>query len=110
MAGFVHPNKALEAAIALKKAVADAGMMLDENEPFGVCIGIGYGKMLDGGDEGMYGDEVNLAYKLGEDVAEAGEILLTESSHEEVSIATDRFEPCMVEVSGNSIHYYKLVS
>lgn len=107
---FLHPDGAIEAAIALKKAVADAGIMLDETEPFGVCIGIGYGKMLDAGDEGMYGDEVNLTYKLGEDVAESGEILLTENSYEQVHISADCFERCTVEVSGNSIQYYKLVN
>jgi adenylate cyclase len=106
---FAHPNQALSAAIALKTAVADAKIMLDETEPFGVCIGIGYGKMLDAGDDGVYGDEVNLAYKLGEDVAESGEILLTQKSYEQVHLSAQRFESCTVKVSGNSIPYYKLI-
>ena len=33
------------------------------------------------GDDDFYGNELNLASKLGEDVADAGETLLTEAAH-----------------------------
>lgn len=59
--------------------------------PIVVSIGIGYGRILNIDEEDMFGDEVNLASKLGEDVAKAGEILLTEAASaraRELGIAT----------------------
>ena len=59
--------------------------------PISVSIGIGYGRILNIDEEDMFGDEVNLASKLGEDVAKAGEILLTEAASaraRELGIAT----------------------
>ena len=42
-----------------------------------LCCCIGYGRILKIGDDDVFGHEVNLASKLGEDVAEANEILVT---------------------------------
>ena len=47
-----------------------------ENEQVHFSYGLGYGDILDT-DEDMFGLEVNLASKLGEDLAEPGEALLT---------------------------------
>jgi len=44
-------------------------------------IGIGYGELLIIADGDGYGNELNLAFKLGEDVAHTGEILLTEAAY-----------------------------
>lgn len=46
----------------------------------GVSIGIGYGRLLRSGAEGVFGEEMNLASKLGEDIARVGETLLTEAA------------------------------
>jgi len=45
-------------------------------------IGIGYGNVLMVGDRDLYGDEMNLASKLGEDLAQDDEILLTEAAYQ----------------------------
>ncbi|HKQ75565.1 MAG TPA: adenylate/guanylate cyclase domain-containing protein [Blastocatellia bacterium] len=50
-----------------------------------VAFGIGYGKILNIGDEDIFGDEMNLACKLGEDIAEKGEILLTPAANAELA-------------------------
>ena len=42
-----------------------------------LCVGIGHGRILKIGDEDVYGHEVNLASKLGEDAAKGDEILAT---------------------------------
>jgi class 3 adenylate cyclase len=44
-----------------------------------LCVGIGCGRVLRIGDDDVFGAEVNAASKLGEDTAEAGEILVTDS-------------------------------
>lgn len=106
---FTHPDRALEAAIAMNKVVADARMMIAEDEALGVAIGIGYGLMLDAGDEGVYGHEVNLSYKLGEDIANGGDILLTEKSYENLTLSGYQFERLSQNVSRYMIDYYKLL-
>lgn len=59
-------------------AVAAARDMLREPVGDGIefCVGIGYGRILHLEDD-VFGDEVNVAYKLGEDVAKGGEVLLS---------------------------------
>jgi class 3 adenylate cyclase len=40
---------------------------------------LGFGRVLRIGDRDVYGSEVNAAAKLGEDIARAGEILVTDA-------------------------------
>lgn len=67
-------------------------------------IGIGYGRVLDVGDD-VWGNEVNLASKLGEDLAVAGDILLTEAA----CACVDReCEERRASISGLELRYYAL--
>ena len=74
IAAFDEPASAAQAALAIHEEIrrGDAG--------FRVSIGIDYGRfiLIPGSD--CYGDAVNVACKLGEDVADAGEVLMTESA------------------------------
>jgi len=79
-AEFPSPDRALEAAMAIHHAVAEADLLLEPGRPFRVCIGIGWGRVLRADGFGVFGDEMNLACKLGEDIAEGGETLLTEAA------------------------------
>jgi class 3 adenylate cyclase len=45
------------------------------------CIGLGYGDVFAIGPNRAMGDEMNRVSKLGEDIADGGEILLTHSLH-----------------------------
>jgi class 3 adenylate cyclase len=106
-AEFADPDRALAAALAAHLAVKKARLMLSDEEPYRVCIGIGYGRVLEGGRHGMFGDEMNLACKLGEDVAEGGETLLTERAYKALKRRKGtRFEKREVVVSGNTIPYF----
>jgi class 3 adenylate cyclase len=42
---------------------------------------VGYGEVLMVDEDDFYGNELNLASKLGEDIADPGETLLTEAAH-----------------------------
>lgn len=48
------------------------------------CIGIGWGETYLIGNENAFGEEVNYAYNLGENIAKAGDILLTENANKEL--------------------------
>lgn len=78
---FSHANDAMRAAEAVHQAIRDARVMLTSDEPYQVCIGIGYGELLHAGEEGYFGDQMNLASKLGEDVANGAETLITIETH-----------------------------
>ena len=106
-AAFETPDEALEAAIEANESVMAEKIMLTDSEPFQICIGIGYGEVLRSEAEGVFGDEMNLASKLGEDVAQGGQILLTESAYADVDRKQrERFRQRRTSISGVSITYY----
>ena len=72
---------------ALEALLRRMNRTLPANERLRFSYGIGYGDVLDL-DEDMFGLEVNLASKLGEDLAEPGEALLTPSAAAAVDAAT----------------------
>jgi len=74
---FRSVQKAVDCAIAMQQCVIKYSTHLEETEQIHLCVGIGYGDMLRIGDRDVYGSEVNVAAKLGEDIAKAGEILVS---------------------------------
>lgn len=74
---FRNPNKALHCAISMQHVLVDYNTTKSDEEKVLLCVGIGHGKVLRVGDSEVYGAEVNAASKLGEDTAEANEILVT---------------------------------
>ena len=76
MAVFPDVPQAVDAGIAMNRAFelqvkADGAQMIE------VAIGIDFGRFLFVDGCRCFGDTVNTAFKLGEDLARAGEILLT---------------------------------
>jgi adenylate cyclase len=80
-------------------------ILTDLPEGVYASIGIGYGPMLLIGDDDMMGNEVNLASKLGEDVAENGEILLTAAACAALD-GDERAEERMVSIAGLDLLHY----
>ena len=106
-AEFESVAQALDAAVEANRMVDQQSLDLSESEKFGLCIGIGFGQLLDSGHEGLYGSEMNLASKLGEDTADAGEILMTEAAWREIpDTSQSSFHRCSVGISGADISYY----
>jgi len=75
-----------------------------------LCLGIGYGRILRIGDVDVFGQEVNAASKLGEDTAEADEILVTEAVRAECGeLPGLRFTNLELPVAGSEknwrLHY-----
>jgi len=74
---FRHINDALRCALAMQLCTQKYNETRIDAEKVLLCIGIGYGEMLRIGDADVFGAEVNAACKLGEDIAKAGDILIT---------------------------------
>ena len=77
---FPSPLQAVNAAIAMQHAFDAANILTADDLDIRIACGIDYGKILVVGSDDCFGDAVNRASKLGEDVAEAGEILVTQEA------------------------------
>ena len=71
---------AVRAAITIQHALAASNLLTAEELDIHVSIGIDYGKILIVNNEDIFGDAVNRACKMGEDIGSAGEILVTKEA------------------------------
>ena len=79
-ATFDDVPAALAAARAIHHSLDAANTFLPEDWDLHAGIGIGYGPLLLIGGDDLFGSEMNMASKLGEDVASRGDILLSEAA------------------------------
>lgn len=76
---FRNTPNAIECAFDMQRSTQTYNTQHTQAEHVLLCVGIGYGRILKIGDEDVFGHEVNSASKLGEDIAVAGDVLITES-------------------------------
>ncbi|HZB36982.1 MAG TPA: adenylate/guanylate cyclase domain-containing protein [Beijerinckiaceae bacterium] len=106
-AAFESPQAALEAALDIFIAFEAVNTVVpDERDLYG-SIGIGYGDIILVGREDMFGGEVNLACKLGEDLAQRHEILVTSAAHVALPPGRYRFSRRCYRVSGVEIEAFR---
>ena len=74
------PLAAVRTAITIQHALTASNMLTADELDIHVSIGIDYGKILIFDDKDIYGDAVNRACKMGEDIGTAGEILITKEA------------------------------
>jgi len=97
-ATFGEAEAAVKAAVAMNRAVAESRV------GFGIAIGIDHGRFLLLPEGDVWGDAINVACKLGEDLARPGEILLTQAARAELPEGFPHaFEEQRVSVSGLEI-------
>ena len=106
---FPNVKSAVEAAIDSLKQTAAVNTTLPPEMDIYLCIGIGCGDVLMLEGEDMYGSEFNLASKLGEDLAERGEIFLTAAAYEKLTGDKQDWEKMELSISGLELVAYKLV-
>lgn len=76
LAVFDRPGQAIRAAVDAQRWLARHNKGRAERERFHACIGLHYGKVLRVKD-GVFGENVNIAAKVGEDLADKDDILAT---------------------------------
>jgi class 3 adenylate cyclase len=76
---FKRASTALRCAIAMQHACQTFNRPRAPEDKVLLCVGLGFGRILRIGDVDVFGKEVNAASKLGEDIAKANEILVTEA-------------------------------
>jgi class 3 adenylate cyclase len=97
--------QALRAAEGILGRLAAANAATSEERCIYAAMGIGFGRILHIEGEDLFGDEVNLACKLGEDVAQQDQILLTQSAAAEAADAGLVSVAKEVTVSGLALPY-----
>jgi class 3 adenylate cyclase len=105
---FDTPAEALAASLEAETRTAVVNENLAIEERLFCAIGIGFGEILYLGSGLIQGNEVNLAAKLGEDIAGNGQILLTTAAREALPADLPARE-AGVSVSGLELVYHEIV-
>ena len=107
---FDSVEAALAAAQDVVHRLTMVNYVLPEDRHLYASIGIGYGRILNIEDRDLFGDEVNLSCKLGEDIAARNAILLTEQAYAQVHESGSSLIRQEVSVSGLTLVYYELAN
>ncbi len=109
---FDGPLESLKTAVSIQKELARENEGKDDPlQKIQVCFGITYGQCLDFKRE-IYGDCVNMASKLAEDIADSNDILLGEKAFSMIKGHLQDI-PAVMEntvISDIPLCYYRLVS
>jgi adenylate cyclase len=93
---FPDPLSAVNAAIAMQHAFNASNLLTSDDLDIHIACGIDYGKLLIIGHQDCFGDPVNRASKIGEDLAAAGEIVITKDAMQMI--------PAEAGIKGNEIN------
>jgi adenylate cyclase len=105
---FLNVNAAVRASRGINLRIREANLTTEQPDHIHVSIGIGYGSILLARDD-YFGDEVNLASKLGEDTADAGEVLLTDKAVAALRGKSHQVERFDLSISGIHLPAARLV-
>lgn len=106
---FRTASDALRAAVDMQQRSEQLNQQLADDHQVRLCIALGAGRILELADD-VFGDEVNVTFKLGEDVARAGEILLTDSAWRALGEGATAVsaESRDIELGGVQIRYWSM--
>lgn len=106
---FEDPGQGVQASHDINAALFNANQERDIDEHIYVSVGIDYGDLLLVGESDFYGDPVNTASKLGEDLAVKGETLVTERALRRTSISlNENVERMVARISDIEITYVRI--
>jgi len=104
---FPTPLLAVNAAVAMQHAFQASNLMTSDDLDIYVSCGIDQGRILVVEDKDCFGDAVNRASKLGEDVASAGEVLITKEAMDKIPVeAQIKSKPMSLSISGINIQAF----
>lgn len=104
---FDEPVRALESALDIFRAFDAINSVVELDRDIYGSIGIGFGETLVIDDRDLFGSEVNIACKLGEDCASKSEILLTAAAYERLPAGRYIFSPASFTISELKVDCYR---
>lgn len=106
---FDDPGDAIQASFDINAELFRANQNHDIDEQIFLSIGIDYGDLLLVGESDFYGDPVNSASKLGEDLAVKGEVLVTERALNRTSLTVnENIERMIARISDIELSYVRI--
>ena len=105
---FDQVDDAVKASLEITTRLKTANVVLPKDMELYVSIGIGYGPILNIENEEIWGDEVNLASKLGEDIAKLGEVLLTSDGRAQLQATDLRLKERTFSISGLNLVFFEI--
>lgn len=106
---FSNPLMAVRAAITIQHAFRASNLLTSDELDIHVSIGIDYGRILLIDNQDMFGDAVNRACKMGEDLGTAGEILVTQKAMELIPADAEiQGKPIQVSIGGVSTSAFSI--
>jgi class 3 adenylate cyclase len=105
---FPDVDDALEAALEVMAGLDQLNHTQPPDRQLYASVGIGYGDVLVLEHADMFGDEVNKASKLGEDIAQRGEILLTAAARDRLRVQV-RLEELQQSISRLELTYFAVI-
>jgi adenylate cyclase len=106
-AAFDNPTHALEAARDIFRAFEAVNTVTPLERNLHGSVGIGYGETLVIDDSDLFGSEMNLASKLGEDMAGKNDILLTASAYEALPAGRYVFAPLRFSIGEMEVDCFR---
>ena len=97
MVVFNSVESALKTIDAMYLAADGFNALRDVEERILLCVGLGFGDVLLVDEHELFGLEVNLASRLGEDTARPGEVLLTSAAV--TALTNESFKERIVAIS-----------
>ena len=106
---FSRADDAIRASFEVNAALYEANGTFSLGEQINLSVGIDYGRVLLIGDAEFFGDPVNTASKLGEDLATRNEVLVTNRAIEHSNLEIPELAERMVaRISEIEIQYVRL--
>lgn len=107
---FPSPLAAVRAAISMQHSYNSANLLTSDDLDIHISIGIDYGKILIIDNEDIFGDAVNRACKMGEDIGTAGEILVSKEALDMVPADSEiQSKPLQLSIGGLNISAFSIL-
>lgn len=104
---FDEPVAAVACAIEMHRWLKRRNVGLVEHKKYNICVGIHHGRLLRFADD-AYGPAVNVAFKLGEDIAGKDELMITAQVNEVVKKKFRTDYSRHITIGGLSFDAYKV--
>ena len=96
--------------MTIQHALASTNLLTADELDIHLSIGIDYGKILIVNNRDIFGDAVNRACKLGEDIAAAGEVLATKEAMDLIPKEAEiQGRPIEVSIGGMSVPSFVII-
>jgi adenylate cyclase len=106
---FTEAGNAIQASFDINAELFHRNQNREVHEHIYLSVGIDYGDLLLVGESDFYGDPVNSASKLGEDLAARGETLITERALRRTTLSFgENVERMVARISDIEIRYVRI--